>query len=86
MQTTRKRLVLHSRCAGTSRAPGHSWGEPATLLDERQEDLARVLDFGAQVEGIETDQITANLSGWVLEIIQPKPRATVQQSQKIAIS
>ena len=27
--------------------------------------------------------LTANLSGWVLEIIQPKPRATVQQSQKI---
>lgn len=51
-----------------------------------QADLARVLDFGSLVEGVETAQITANLSGGVLEIIQPRPRATAQQSQKIASS
>lgn len=37
-------------------------------------------------EGINTEQITANLSDGVLEIMLPKPRESAQQPQKIAIS
>lgn len=37
-------------------------------------------------EGVETDQITANLSDGVLEITLPQPHETAQQPQKITIS